>query len=160
MSIPITINGTIINFPSSGQDPNWAPAVIQFAEEVANALAFTVGPFNVPPQVYIMVANSNSNVTLPNLSFPPSNVQGAVITYSVFRTTTATTVSETGELFINFNPTSPVNSKWEISRDYVGDAQVTFSVLDVGQLQFSSALLAGLNHTGTIVYQATAILKG
>lgn len=160
MSVPVTINGTIINFPSSGDSPNWAPAVIQFAQEVAAALAFTVGPFNVPPQIFVMTSNANSNVTLPNLAFPPSNVQGAVITYAVFRQTTLTTVSETGELFINFNPTFPVNGKWAISRDYVGDAQMTFTVLDVGQLQFSSALLSGLNHTGTIVYQATAILKG
>lgn len=163
MSIPITINGTIIQFPSSGQSPNWSQAVIQFAQAVAAALNLVVGPFDVPPQTFVMTSNSNTNVILPNLTFPPSDVQGAIIFYSVFRQTTgsgATTVSETGELLINYNPTFPTNQKWAISRDFVGNADVTFSISDVGQLQFSSSSITGLDHTGTIVYQAIAILNG
>lgn len=163
MSIPIVINGNIIQFPSSGQSPNWSPAVIQFAQAVAAALNLLVGPFDVPPQTYVMTSNANTNVILPNLDFPPSNVQGAIISYSVFRQTTdsgAMTVSETGQLIVNYNPTFPTNQKWSISRDYVGNADVTFSISDVGQLEFSSSLITGLDHTGTIVYQATAILNG
>lgn len=163
MSIPIVINGTIIQFPSSGQAPNYASALIQFAQAVAAALNLVVGPFDVPPQTFVMTSNANTNVILPNLTFPPSNVQGAIISYSVFRQTTgsgATTASETGQLIVNYNPTFPTNEKWSITREYVGNAFVTFSISDVGQLEFSSSLLPGLDHTGTIVYQATAILNG
>lgn len=107
-----------------------------------------------------MTSNANTNVDLPNLSFPTANVQGAIISYSVYRNTAApTTITETGTLMINYNSTFGSGLKWEISREYIGDAQVTFNVTDVGQVQFSSALISGSGHNGKIVYQAKAILQ-
>lgn len=162
MTIPINIQNTVINFPASGDSPNWSPAVIQFALAVEAALASFVGPFDIPPQVFVMTSNANNNVNLPNLAFPTSTVRGAIISYSVFRNTTgsgAMTISETGEIYVNYNPTSGVGQKWEINRDYIGDAKVTFNVTDVGQVQFSSALITGISHTGEITYQAKSILQ-
>jgi hypothetical protein len=159
MSIPIQVNGTIVNFPASGESPNWSSAVIQFAQLVAAALAFSVGPFDVPPQVYVMTSNANTNVNLPNLTFPTSTVRGAIVIYSVFRSTNLSTVSETGQIYVNYNPTFPVGKKWEISNDHVGNANSSFTILDVGQLQFSTTLLAGTGFSGTITYQAKAILQ-
>lgn len=158
MSIPITIQGTIINFPSSGESPNWSQPIIDFAKATEAALNSFVGPFDIPPQIYIMTSNANSNVDLPNLSFPTANVQGAVINYSVFRNTTAETITETGSLLVNYNSTAGVGLKWEISREYIGNANVTFNITDVGQVQFSSTLIAGSGHNGNITYQAKAIL--
>jgi hypothetical protein len=159
MSIPITVNSTIVNFPSSGDSPNWAPAVIQFAQLVAAALAFTVGAFDIPPQTYVMTSNVNTNVNLPNLSFPTTQVQGSIIAFSVSRTTNSVTLSETGEIFINYNSSFPVGEKWETSVDYVGGAQITFNVTDTGQVQFSTTLIAGTGYQGSITYQAKAILN-
>jgi hypothetical protein len=231
-TIPITIQSTVINFPSSGSSPNWSEAVIQFAEAVAAALALVVGPFDVAPQTFVMTSNANTNVALPNLTFPPSDVQGAVIQYSVLRQTNgasisisnisvgnpttittlsphglvtgdATTISgsnstpsvngtyivtvmdaynftipvdvtvagntgllagslvlsQTGQLIINYNSSFPTNQKWAISNDFVGNAEITFSVTDVGQLQFSTVLMSGPNYTGSVIYQAKAILN-
>lgn len=158
MSVPIQIQGNIINFPSSGQDPNWSEGVIAFAQAVEAALATLVGPFDVPPQVFVLTSNANSNVSLPNLSFPSSDVKGAIIEYAVVRTTTTANVTETGSLIINFNTNNPVTNKWEISRDYIGDADITFSVTDSGQIQFSTTVISGVDHVGTITYRATAIL--
>lgn len=159
MSIPINISGTIIEFPSSGQDPNWSNAVIQFAEAVAAALSIVAGPFDVAPQIYTMTSNVNTNVNIPNLAFPTSNVRGAFIRYTVFRQTTTDTVSEAGNIIIVYNPANPVSQKWEIVRDYDEDALMTFTITDTGQVQFSSALLAGANHVGTITFAAQALLN-
>ena len=159
ISQTITIQGVVIDFPSSGDSPNWAQAVDQFAVAVQNALGAFVGPFDVPPQTYIMTSNANSNVDLPNLSFPTANVQGALIAYSVYRNTSSTTATETGQIIINYNSTFGTGLKWEVSREYVGDAQVTFNVTDVGQVQFSCALFTGTGHTGFITYQAKAVLQ-
>lgn len=158
-TIPITISGTIINFPVSGSSPNWSEAVIDFAVAVQDALASFVGPFDIPPQIYIMVSNVNANVNIPNLTFPTSRVQGAEISYSVFRNTSTQTVSESGSILINYNATAATGSKWEIAREYVGDAQITFTITDTGQLQFSTTLLSGTAFNGKISYQAKAILS-
>lgn len=155
----INIQGTIIEFPDSAQSPNWADPVIQFAEAVAAALASVAGPFDVSPQIYLMVSNVNTNVALPNLAFPTSNVRGARITYTVFRTTSTNTVAEEGNIDIVYNPDGPFGNKWEISREKTGDALVTFSITDTGIVQFTSALLPGLNHQGNIGYTAKALLQ-
>jgi hypothetical protein len=158
MSVPITISGTTVNFPSSGDSPNWSPAVIQFAQLVAAALEFTVGAFDIPPQTFDITADVNTNVALPNLSFPTTQVNGAIIAFSVIRVSSTTTVTETGNMVINYNPTFPTNQKWEISVDYVGNADITFSVTDVGQVQFSTTSLPGSFVSASITYQAKAIL--
>ena len=156
----ITIQGTIINFPDSGSSPNWSQPIIDFAKATEAALNSFVGPFDIPPQIYIMTSNANTNVDLPNLSFPTADVQGAIISYSVFRNTNSQTITETGSFTVNYNSTRGSGLKWSISREYQDGAQVTFSITDVGQIQFSSTLIAGTGHNGTIVYQAKAILQG
>lgn len=159
MSVPISIQGTTVNFPSSGDSPNWAPAIIQFAQLVAGALAFTIGPFDVPPQTFVMTSNVNTNVNLPSLSFPTSQVQGALISYSVSRSTNSVVLSETGSIYVNYNSSFPTNQKWEINKDFLGGAQITFSITDVGQVRFSTTLIAGTSYQGSVTYQAKAILN-
>lgn len=159
MSVPITISGTTINFPSSGESPNWAPAVIEFAQAVAGALVSVAGPFDIPPQIYVMTSNANTNVNIPNLAFPTSTVRGAFIRYAVYRNTNSTTEVETGNIMIVYNPAGPGGNKWAITRDFVGDADVTFSITDVGQVQFSSTAISGSSHNGVITYTAQALLN-
>lgn len=157
MSVPIVVQGTTINIPSSGESPNWAPAIIEAFQAIAQALSQVVGPFDVSPQTYVLVSNSNTNVDVPNLSFPISAVHGAFIRYTIYRNTTSTTVVETGLIFLAYNPSAGVGQKWLITREYVGDAKVTFSVTDVGQVQFSSSTLAGSTHNGIIIYSAQSL---
>ncbi len=158
MSTPILISGTTINFPSSGDSPNWSPAVIQFAQLVAAALQFSFGPFDIPPQTYDLIADVNTNVALPNLSFPTTQVIGAIVSFSVSRVSSSSTVSETGEIIVNYNPTFPTNEKWQINTEFIGNANITFSITDVGQVQFSTTTIGGSFVSGTITYQASAIL--
>lgn len=153
----ITVSGTVVNFPDSAASPNWAPAIIQFAQLVATALTLSVGDFDVAPQVYTMVANANTDVSLPNLSFPTAQVRSAFINYSVFRTTDTNTACEAGSLTTVYNSTT---STWEIIRGpYAGDGQITFSITNGGQVQFSTVALSGSNHVGMISYTAKTLLQ-
>jgi len=86
-------------------------------------------------------------------------IQTLTYLISVYRSTNTNTVSQTGELIVNYNPTNPIGNKWEISDSFVGDAQTVFNITDVGQVQFSTTLIAGINYTGTVTYQAKAILQ-
>lgn len=157
----ITIQGTLIDFPDSAQSPNWAEPIIQFAQAVEQALSSVAGPFDVPPQIFVMTANVNTNIALPSLAFPTSTVRAAFIRYAVFRNTTgggASTVAEAGNMVVVYNPDS-IGAKWEITRDYVGNAEVTFTITDDGQVKFSSTSITGSSHTGQITYTAQALLN-
>ena len=78
-TIPITIGGTVIQFPNTGASPAWSPAIIQFAEAVAVQLQVISSPFDVAPTVQILTSNANTDITLngngSSLSFPHTSVR-------------------------------------------------------------------------------------
>lgn len=164
MAISVTIGNTIINFPDSASDPNWAPPVIQFVEAVAAVLSSVVGPFDIPPRImninaFDIVTNQPVTdgiipLTFPTTTFPGNGVRGATINYTVYRNSTATTVVENGTLEIVFNPATVPT--WEIQREYVGDANITFAIDGTGQVTFSTTTIGGVNHIGRLGYQAKA----
>lgn len=158
MSVPIIILGTPIQFPSSSDSPNWAPAIIQFAQATAAALNASIGPYDIAPQSYDITAfNGVTNQSISGLAFSTATVRGAVVTYAIYRNTNSVTVTETGLLEVTYNPSNATNKKWEIIREYVGDAKTTFSITDLGQVQFSNTTIAGTVHTGKITVAARAI---
>jgi hypothetical protein len=159
MSIPISIQNTLINFPSSGESPNWAQAIIDFAKAVELALASVVGPYDTPPQVYSMISNVNNNVIVPNLNFPTTAVRSAFIRYAVYRTTSTDVAYEAGSITVVYNPTNPVSNKWEITKDFIGDGKIDFIMADTGQMEFTTSALPGINHVGKITYTAQAVLQ-
>lgn len=157
----INIAGTLIQFPDSSSNPNWSPAIIQFAEAVESALAGLAGSFDVPPQTYTMVSSVNTNVDLPSLSFPPSQVLSATIGYTILRdpdtATSNNIVTQTGSIVITYNSDGGVGEKWVQTHEFDGDASVTFSVTDVGQVQFSSTSIGVGTHAGQITYYAKSL---
>jgi hypothetical protein len=163
MSIPLNIQGTIINFPTSAQQPDWSEPIVQFAQAVAQALSTVTGPYDVSPQIYTMVSNVNTNVALPSLTFPTNNVRGALISYTVFRNSTgigAVTEAQIGTLQIVYNPNGPLGNKWDISDEHGGMSDVTFSITDQGQVTFSSTGISGAGSSGLIGYTAKALQQG
>lgn len=153
----IVIQGTPIAFPDDAASPDWAPAVIAFAQAVESALNLVINAFDVSPQVYTMVSNSNTNVNINALSFPTANVRAAFITYSVYRTTSLSNASEAGQIIVVYNANSSVGSKWELIQSKDGNAQVSFNITDTGQVQFSSVALSGINHSGQISFSAKTL---
>jgi hypothetical protein len=159
VSQPINIQGTVIDYPSSAQSPNWAPAQIQFAEAVEAAFNTLVGVADIAPQVYSLPLNVNPTTSIPGLQFSTSQVRSAFVRYAVYRATNLTTVCETGSLQMVYNPTGSSTQKWEVLREAIGDASVTFSVTDVGQVQYSTTSLSGTSHVGTITFTGQALLQ-
>lgn len=105
-----------------------------------------------------MVANLNTNVNIPSFQFPPSEVKGAFVNYTIARVTSTASGYETGKLMLSYNPDNPTNNKWEIQREYIGEASVTFTITDAGQVRFSSTSLSGINHEGTITFTAQSLI--
>lgn len=162
----ITIKGTEIDLPVSGSSPNWAPAIIEAIEALADAVNSVTATYDVPPQAQNIDANnSSSNVDLNNLSFPSADVRAATVYYTVYRKTEDSgppdgeEAVEAGTLEINYNDSNPVTQKWELVRSFQGDGKISFNITDLGQVQFSTTALGGINHTGIVSYRAISILN-
>lgn len=162
----ITIKGTEIQIPASGASPNWAPAIIEAFQAIADAVNSVTATFDVAPQVQNIDANNAStNVDVNNLSFPSTDVRAATVYYTVYRKTDDSgppdgqEVVEAGTLEINFNNDRPVTEKWELIRSGGGDALIDFNITDTGQIRFSTTALTGINHEGIVSYRAIAVLN-
>lgn len=158
MAILIKIQNQVIEFPESAASPNWAPALVEFAQAVEAALASVVGGFDVAPQVQnIDIHNPGINIDITELNFPVVNVRSATIYYSVYRKTDSAEVAEGGTIEITYVEGNPALNKWEFLQSSAGDAKISFLVTDLGQLQFTTETLPGLNHTGFISFRAIAL---
>jgi hypothetical protein len=159
MSISITINNQVITFPGDGDSPDWAPAIVQFAEAVAGALSISVNPNDVAPQSFTIDSfNSASNVNIPALSFPTSTVRAVFIRYSVYRTTSSANADEAGDIIAEFNANNSTGHKWSFSQGNITGqgGQISFNMTDSGQIQFSTTPLSGTGHAGKISFDARA----
>lgn len=150
MSVTITIKGTPIDFPSSGESPNWSPAVIQFAQAVEEALLSAVGPNDVPPQVFNILAPNQTGVPVTNLSFSTSTVRAAYIKYSIILVGSSTT-TEAGNIIVVYDGTD-----WELTRDYVGDADCNFDITPIGQVEIDIPNVPGFV-SGKLSFSAQAL---
>lgn len=164
----IVIKGTTINIPDTGASPQWAPAIIEAFQALTDAVNVFSGTFDVAPQTKNIDAyNSSSNIDVDNLIFPPSDVRAVTVFFTVYRKTTDTTlgsgdgqeVTETGTLEMVYNSSRPANQKWEVGRIGEGEAFIDFNVTDLGQVQFTTTSLTGINHVGILSYRALAILN-
>lgn len=162
----IVIKGTKLAIPNSAQAANWSPAIIEAFQAIADAVNTFSGSFDVAPQTQAVDGfNPGSNISLDNLVFPPSEVRSATIYYTIYRKTTDSgppdglELTEAGTLEIVYNNSRPSSQKWEIGRIGEGDAKVEFSVTDLGQVEFSTEAISGINHTGIISYRAISILN-
>lgn len=155
----ITIAGTPIEFPNTGNSPIWSDAVIQFAQAVELALSGLIGPGDIGKHYFPLTSGQNpvSNLTVVGLFFDPLVVRSAFVRYYVYRTTTATKVAEAGTMTMVYNPDNSAGSKWEVSRQFIGDAEVTLTMLDSGQVQITTTAIAGSNHSGTVGFVAQVL---
>lgn len=158
----ITINSQIIDFPDDGASPDWAPAIIQFAQAVELALANVVNPFDVAPQTFFLDSyNSASNVNIPALSFSTNSVRAVFIRYSIIRTTNSSNVSEAGDIVALYNPANSTGMKWSLSqvKDIGPGAQLDFNMTDGGQIQFTTTSISGTGHSGKVAFDARALAQ-
>lgn len=154
----INIGGTVIDFPDSSESPNWSEPIISFAEAVEDALAGLIGGADISPTSFSLdIYNGTSSVTVTSLQFSTSTVRGAFVDYTVYRTANVAQVAyESGRLMLIYNS---AGSAWEIVREYVGDAGVTFTVNSSGQVLISLSTLGVSNHVGKMTFTAKAILQ-
>ena len=75
----------------------------------------------------------------------------------MYRNTSSTTVTETGNLLLTYNEANTVGSKWQLSRDFVGNANVSITITDAGQIQITTTALSGTGYNGFISFSGRAL---
>lgn len=152
MSVTINIKGTPIEFPSTGESPNWAPALIEFAQAVEEAFNSAIGPYDVPAQVFTITSEINPTpLNITGLAFPTTVVRAAFINYSIVREGT-TTLKEVGKIFALYD-----GSDWTLTREYTGDLAVSdFDCDSAGQFFITTTALSGYT-SGSISFSAKAL---
>jgi hypothetical protein len=157
MSVIINIQGTPIEFPSSGESPNWAPAVIEFAQATAQALLSATGPYDISQRVVSLTNNINTDLDIEFLNFPIAAVRAGYIKYSIIRNYESSSLVEAGNIICVYDSSRPTNQRWTLSRDYVGnDTGSTFKMTDDGQVQITTTSLTGYT-SGKISFSAQAL---
>lgn len=162
----IIIGSTVIDFPSSGADANWAPATIEFAQTVSDVLAGLVSAFDISPRVEVLANDANVGYAIPSAAFPNLQVRSFVFSYSIYRTNGVTTLSETGTIFGVYNKVpSPGVSEWMIEHQFSGPRQAngnqyhTFYMTN-DQIYLDTVALGGAydNLNSKISYSAKTLL--
>jgi hypothetical protein len=118
MSVKVIIGSTVVTFPTSGTDANWAEPVSEFAVAVEEQLAQVGLPYDVSPQVSPISESSVQNLS----NFPGSEVRGFTFNYSTYRVATSPTTSKTenGVVIGVYNETT---SSWILQHEFTGDKQ-------------------------------------
>lgn len=159
-TLDLTISGTVVSLPVSTASPNWSPAILQAFTLIAAALEGLSGTFDVSPQVLdISAFNTATNENVTNLTFSNTAVRSAIISYYVYRETDSANASESGQIFIDYNDNRPATEQWAFSQETVGNANVSFSITDSGQVRFSTTALAGSSHVGSIGFVAKTVIQ-
>lgn len=122
MSVKLTIGNTVINFPTSGTDANWAEAVTEFALAVENRLFFVALPYDIAPQVRPIIESGTVSVTNALGTFPNAEVRSFIFTYSTYRIANSPTVSKTqnGTVIGVHDENTNV---WTLQHEFTGDKQ-------------------------------------
>jgi hypothetical protein len=120
---------------------------------------FNGGDTSIPPTDFTITNNQSTPANVTGCLFDGSQVRGARISYCVYRNTTgggATELSERGDIFITYKT---VAGTWEIAiAGAVGNAGVTFSITNGGQVQYTSTNITGTNNVQKITFKAETIL--
>lgn len=157
MSRTLTVSGTPYEYPDVGEAAGWGEASTLWAQAVTDVLGTLSGSDDILLTSFTVANNQSSAANVTGLSFSTSTVRGADISYTIIRTssTTTTGAAEKGEMQIIYDAGAATNSKWQLIQDRVGDAGVTFTITDAGQLQYTSTDIGSTSYSGTMKFTAT-----
>jgi hypothetical protein len=154
----LNINGEVINFPEVNASPNWAPAIVQFAQATEAALNTIVVENDIAPYEQSLVTFLSPTVILESLIgliFPRSDIYSFKIEYHI-KSTKAGPVSlrETGTL----EGITKSNGDLDLVRSADTDIGAVFSVdSTTGQVSISNPLTGTEFTSASIAYRATVV---
>ncbi len=154
MSIPLVVNNTTFNYPTSGDPKGWGEEATSWAEEVTLVLNDLKGPNDILQSSAPIVNNQLTFIDIPLLIFDPAAVRTSTINYNVYRLTDDQQITESGTITITYHTQVGM---WSITQESDFDSGITFDVTNLGQVQYQSTDLTGLNYQGLITFRAKTL---
>lgn len=106
-------------------------------------------------ETQMTIANSTGPSDVTGLSFAGATYRAARIFYSVLRSTDDNEWIESGTLHAIFKTTA---GTWTISGPATSDADITFSMTNAGQVQYTTGNCPGANYSGKMRFKAETML--
>lgn len=147
----LTIATQDFEFPVVGDNPDWGEQITDWATAVTDALTNVQQANDILTTSAIIANGINTPTSISGFSFDTSEVVSINAEYIIKRITTspANNLVESGYITGNFD-----GSNWSITQEYVGDAEVDFTITSGGQIQYTSSTLSGSSYTGAISFKA------
>jgi len=157
----LQVGNQYFNYPDPGTEAGWGEDATGWAEAVTNALTALIAPGDILPTSLVIQDGQSTAADVTGLFFNSNTIRAANIDYAVYRVSSSTNpgVAESGRLMIDLNDTAPTGSKWSLIQIKNGDAGVTFSVTDGGQIQYTSTTIGLTGYTGVIDFSAKTLSK-
>lgn len=155
MPIQLTVNGITFNYPGPGEDPDWSQGASDWAEEVTGVLNTL---FNAGDITFASVTIANNQAIAANinsLQFDGSQVRGADVYYTIYRTSSTITTpkAEKGHMQISFDGAS-----WSLVRSATEDTGVDITITNGGQLQYTSTNVGATSYSGKMSFYAKSLV--
>lgn len=160
MAKELIVNGQVFGYPESGDEPGWGDSATDWAEEVTNVLGDLAGIDDILQTTFSIANNQSSAANVEGLIFNTGRVRSASIPYTIYRISDANPSgnSETGMISVVYDNDALSGEKWQLSvGDITGLSGVYFSILDSGQIQYTSTDIGTLDYEGTMVFSADSL---
>lgn len=156
MSIPVVIGSTTYNCPNQGQNPAWGNDLSDIIQALAAVANNVQGPGDILSTTFPVANNVVSASNITGLAFNSSVVQGAIVQYSIYRTSsTPSEVAETGVILLSYKP---VANTWIFSQTTNGFSGITFSITNAGQFQYTSSDIGSTGYSSNMVFNAKGFI--
>ena len=161
MAVELTIAGTTYNYPTSGEDPNWAEEATAWCIAVTQALNTLLSPGDILQTQFAVENNISVPTNVNGLIFDSGTVRAANISYAVHRISTSNPSgnAETGTIYLIFDDSEPLNEKWKMTQISDGVAGIAFTIGDNGQIQYQTSDIGAAGYVGTITFSAKTLSK-
>ena len=156
--ITVIINNVPYSYPTAGDEPGWGGDASDAFVAVTEVLNNLFGPNDILTTNFSIANNQATPADVTGLVINGASARSVRITYDIYRISSTSTSghAETGliELLYDNNAGTP----WSIGQgNILGEAGVTFSILNTGQVQYTSTDIGSSSYSGTMTFRSISI---
>lgn len=155
----LTVANNVYAYPDPGTDPGWGESATAWAQAVTDVLNTLLAPGDILETSFAIANNVSVDTNINGLAFDNSTIRAANIAYSVYRASTANPSGnvESGTIYLTFDNSASPGNKWIVAVQNSGNAGVTFTCTDSGQVQYKSSDIDSTGYSGQMRFSARTL---